>query len=1099
MSNVYALLIGINDYTQATDVGNLKGCLNDIAFYSEYLKERFSKELLHAEILTDRDATRENIVNGFREHLGKARKDDVALFVFCGHGAQWKTASAFGTFSADGMDEGRICYDSRSETQPYDLADKELAILMHELSQNEPQITVLMDSCHSGSATRSAGDMMGLMPRNAPGVSEARPLESYLDGYYAGKSESHLVVPDSRHILISACRDDQTAKEFWGDQKRGVFSTALEQILQKSSSTPTYADLFIRCRNQVVLEDLDQLPQFETYGGFNANQEFLGSGSRNKKVFPVTFDKKWKVACGAANYGLPTDPDKPSVFALYEEGGDEPVGTIRSTKVMLESSTVEAEDEFEFKEGGTYTAQLVSLPVPPLPVYVSPEEPVRQAVLGAIGDMQSFLHVTETISSCRYGLKTEEGNTWLYNVMTGENIQGSAGTDQEAIDKLLLYGKVVADWERLKELQNHATTLDEKKVGIELVHISPEGGNDRYLVQSHGTGHTRIVDAASDEPVTGNRLEVMYSKEVHQFQVTLQNDLKSPLYVSMLYFSRDFGIKRWTRLNLEKEVIPAGFSGIFTDSVYLSLDDGVNEEDNIFKLVFSTQPIDTFLIEQEGLVLGRLIKSGERGASDTPPQEKRDDWFTRTFNLHMFRQVDAVDASRSATFLQGAIEIKPHASLQADLRMESVQRSRAAGGSGVLPALESFGLAPLSLSRTRAGGTEVLELNNIKNPEAVAENPLEIIIKTDEPQPDSAGNESFIVPMAFDGNHFLIVGDSDPVADGQTTVRITDIPDVPGGSRSLGSALKLYFFSTYLDQSVDKLRWVDYSDEEGRQREGVAEKVASAKNILLCIHGIIGDTRGMAQALPEIKDADGRSLADRFDLVLTFDYENLNRPIAKSAKMLKKMLGDVGIGPRDDKKLTILAHSMGGLVSRHFVEQEGGASFVDHLVMCGTPNAGSPFGKIGLARKGLTALATLALNYAPAAAPFAAGFVFLLSRSKKITHTLEEMNAGSDFFMTLNDVTVDPGVRYTILAGDINTYQEPSASFMPELVERLGKGKLFDKLFANDPHDIAVSVNSIRTVNPARDPAPVKYNVSCHHLNYFTSPQGKAKLAQLDW
>jgi len=42
--------------------------------------------------------------------------------------------------------------------------------------------------------------------------------------------------------------------------------------------------------------------------------------------------------------------------------------------------------------------------------------------------------------------------------------------------------------------------------------------------------------------------------------------------------------------------------------------------------------------------------------------------------------------------------------------------------------------------------------------------------------------------------------------------------------------------------------------------------------------------------------------------------------------------------------------AMGGLVARWFIEQEGGNRVVDHLVMCGTPNVGSPFGKIDSAR-----------------------------------------------------------------------------------------------------------------------------------------------------
>ncbi|BAZ11869.1 hypothetical protein NIES4071_36950 [Calothrix sp. NIES-4071] len=37
---------------------------------------------------------------------------------------------------------------------------------------------------------------------------------------------------------------------------------------------------------------------------------------------------------------------------------------------------------------------------------------------------------------------------------------------------------------------------------------------------------------------------------------------------------------------------------------------------------------------------------------------------------------------------------------------------------------------------------------------------------------------------------------------------------------------------------------------------------------------------------------------------------------------------------------------MGGLISRWFIEQEGGNQIVQHLVMLGTPNAGSPWSTV---------------------------------------------------------------------------------------------------------------------------------------------------------
>ena len=46
------------------------------------------------------------------------------------------------------------------------------------------------------------------------------------------------------------------------------------------------------------------------------------------------------------------------------------------------------------------------------------------------------------------------------------------------------------------------------------------------------------------------------------------------------------------------------------------------------------------------------------------------------------------------------------------------------------------------------------------------------------------------------------------------------------------------------------------------------------------------------------------------------------------------------------KTIHIVAHSMGGLVSRYFIENLGGHEIVQHLIMLGTPNSGSPWPEV---------------------------------------------------------------------------------------------------------------------------------------------------------
>ena len=441
--------------------------------------------------------------------------------------------------------------------------------------------------------------------------------------------------------------------------------------------------------------------------------------------------------------------------------------------------------------------------------------------------------------------------------------------------------------------------------------------------------------------------------------------------------------------------------------------------------------------------------------------------------------------------------VKGHASVKASVSTRPARDATRAAGEGA-PFLEAFaraGLVPVSFSNTRAAGADggdghhVLELNDIQNAQALAEQPLEIDLKL------PLAEDECILPFVFDGRHVLLGGDAHKGDDGCTHIRIRQLPEVPSQRRSLGGSLKLYFFKTYLKRNqVNQLRWVAYGPDGtfAYRSDGLAAKVAAARRVLLMVHGIIGDTEGMAEGLRAC------GLDRRFDLVLTYDYENLSTPIEETARALKAQLAEAGLREGDAQHLTLLVHSMGGLVSRWFIEREGGHRLVDHLVMCGTPNNGSPFGKVDDARKILNLLTGLAANFLPALVPFSAPLLFLLNRSNRVTPTLMQMDAASPFIQALND-SPDPGIPYTILAGDVAAYEEPTDALFARLLAKTGQSALFDTLFGQQPNDIAVSIPSITRVGAARAQPPRTQQVACHHLNYFVSRAGQAALETVAW
>src|ERR1043166_8031341 len=99
-STLYALFVGIDNYPPS--INRLYGCVNDINVIHDLLQERVADEYYFApQVLTESQATRSAIIDGFRSHLSKAGKGDVALFYFSGHGSQEKAPPQFWNLEPD--------------------------------------------------------------------------------------------------------------------------------------------------------------------------------------------------------------------------------------------------------------------------------------------------------------------------------------------------------------------------------------------------------------------------------------------------------------------------------------------------------------------------------------------------------------------------------------------------------------------------------------------------------------------------------------------------------------------------------------------------------------------------------------------------------------------------------------------------------------------------------------------------------------------------------------------------------------------------------------------------------------------------------------
>ncbi|MEI6486200.1 MAG: caspase family protein [Sphingomonadales bacterium] len=1073
MARLYALLVGINNYDV---VPRLSGCIADMQRMEAWLRDTWPAADLAIETLTDEDATRPNVMAQFRAHLGQAGAGDVALFHYCGHGARARSAPEFAEFFTGGKDEGLVCIDSR-RPGGFDLADKELAVLIEEVAARDPHLAIVLDCCNSGSGTRDADLFRDFVPRTVAEQTAGRSLDSYADGYYAAqlKRGETLHIPEGKHVLMAACDRMQTAKELTGHG--GVFTTGLIEALRACPPDVSYPELFMRTRAAARAIVDGQDPQFETIGGFDAYSAFLGRGGRSaRRLYEVSRSGDGWLVKGGALHGLPTDASAPVSFALFASPDyDHPIASATARTVGAQSCDIDVTPALP----ATVTdvrAALTSLPVPPMLVGFDGDPAIRDQVAAALqpgdagaGSVPSAEPVALADLPLAAAHRLVEGGDLLTLVAqgTGTPIQsvriGPAGTPWFA--PMLDVLRHVAQWERSWRLANGRPQLDPASVSMWYDESRPDGSSVRH---DGDMATLRIVDG-----------------KVIRGTLKAANHSGQDLNVALFYYSQQYGI-----LSLPGPGVIADGGELTlwgdnpaTDYFLLGPDDQSSIER--FKLVFSTEPLDDFLMTLDPLAMGATI-AAMRAIGNVQPLKRpvTNDWLTRDMSFTLVKGLASVGAD-AVSLANGSMQIAANPAVQATLSLAtSTADTREGGDSAMARGLARQGLQPVDVSAGGStGGGTVLDIGNISQPGQLAAAPIAISVNT----PVAAGET--LLGVAFDGPVPMLfpasAGD-----DGRQHLAVDAAP-TQSDSRDVVTSLKLFLFKAVLRRDdVNLLRKVTVAADGSVALDGsgLATAVAAARSILVLLPGLLGDATALAQGVA------AAGFAGHHDLVLGYDYENLNTPIEDTARALKAQLAAAGLDLAGPAKLTLLGHGIGGLVARWLVEQEGGAGAVAHMILCGTPNLGSPLGNVDTARKLIATIVGAAPKFLPLVAPYVGPLLVGIDQSKKLSATLEQLKPGSPLLDTLAK-SADPGVRTTLLAGDVSAYQEPGdGDWYQDMLLRAARGLPFDLLFAGQKHDVLTAVNSAFGL-PPRTPAPVRTDVACHYLNMFTAPAGQAALA----
>lgn len=249
-----ALLVGINQYQTLP----LSGCVSDVELQRELLIHRFGFRSQDILTLTDKQATRSNIIAAIQSHLiAQTLPDDLAVFHFSGYGCRLQGQNAITPVDA-GNDQ--------------DLTVDNLLLLLGAIATK--RITCILDSGFSNS-----GNVGNFRIRARPPKRESSEAEGQLKAElmaFGGQRQSPL-------LLQAAVSDQLCVEGTWQGFSSGIFTYVLTQQLWQLQSTfaSIYSNIIettdllaLSSRESISWEKEEQAKQLQSLGNGNLVESF---------------------------------------------------------------------------------------------------------------------------------------------------------------------------------------------------------------------------------------------------------------------------------------------------------------------------------------------------------------------------------------------------------------------------------------------------------------------------------------------------------------------------------------------------------------------------------------------------------------------------------------------------------------------------------------------------------------------------------------------------------------------------------------------------------------------------------------------------------
>lgn len=345
----YALLIGIDRYlpNQLPHGGSyesLHGCVRDINHVEALLKNMlkvpeaqiFKLVASHVNGSTqpsEQLPTYENMVTKFKELTKIAQPGDRVYIHYSGHGGRSVTAYP-DLKGKNAIDESLVPMDIGNPQAHY-LRDLELAKLLQSMVDKGLVVTLVLDSCHSGGATRGgvenasvrglSKNIVDTTPR--PTESLVASTEELLQNWQSLTKKEEKTrnltatsgwLPEPKgYVLLAACRDNELAHErpFNGKEKNGVLTYWLLDSLKTLGTGITYKVLHDRILAKIYGESKQQTPMLQGEG-----DRLVFNGQSMSCQYAVTVLKVDAANRVLLQAGAAQGVGEGAEFAIYELG-----------------------------------------------------------------------------------------------------------------------------------------------------------------------------------------------------------------------------------------------------------------------------------------------------------------------------------------------------------------------------------------------------------------------------------------------------------------------------------------------------------------------------------------------------------------------------------------------------------------------------------------------------------------------------------------------------------------------------------------------------------------------------------------------------------